>query len=202
MDERWVEAEGIDVETVMAEIRRRIEEKREKRVYTQEEIRAIEHVDLLPLPDILDVPHLYDPEEMEKHLGTLSFGTVRDLPMEFPLPPSGIKGKIKRVLYRLGHKLAPVINILTLYRLADLNFRTEKLVYTLEDNVRASLQIHTTYREHLKIVYNLFFHMTGETTKLKIENDSLRVKLKELENRLQFLEERERVLERSLEKRG
>jgi hypothetical protein len=45
---------------ILAEIAKRIEEKKKKRVFTEKEIREIEKMELHALPDILDVQSVYE----------------------------------------------------------------------------------------------------------------------------------------------
>jgi hypothetical protein len=49
-----------DQKEIMAEITKRIEEKKKNGVFTEKEIREIEKMELHPLPDILDVQSVYE----------------------------------------------------------------------------------------------------------------------------------------------
>jgi hypothetical protein len=49
-----------DRKKIMAEIKKRIEEKMKNGVFTEKEIREIERMELHPLPDILDVQSVYE----------------------------------------------------------------------------------------------------------------------------------------------
>ncbi len=49
-----------DQKKIMAEIAKRIEEKKKNGVFTEKEIREIEKMALNPLPDILDVQSVYE----------------------------------------------------------------------------------------------------------------------------------------------
>ncbi|NOR12590.1 MAG: hypothetical protein GQ545_04985 [Candidatus Aminicenantes bacterium] len=49
-----------DQKKIMAEIAKRIEEKKKNGVFTEKEIREIEKMELNPLPDILDVQSVYE----------------------------------------------------------------------------------------------------------------------------------------------
>ncbi len=49
-----------DQKKIMAEIAKRIEEKKKSGVFTEKEIREIEKMELNPLPDILDVQSVYE----------------------------------------------------------------------------------------------------------------------------------------------
>ncbi len=52
---------GIDVDEIMAGIRRRIEERRRAGAFRDEEIQAIAGLALQPLPDFLEIPDVYEP---------------------------------------------------------------------------------------------------------------------------------------------
>jgi hypothetical protein len=49
-----------DQKEIMAEITKRIEDKKKNGVFTEKEIREIEKMELHPLPDILDVQSVYE----------------------------------------------------------------------------------------------------------------------------------------------
>ncbi len=49
-----------DQKKIIAEIMKRIEEKKREGVFTEKEIREIEKMELHPLPDILDVQSVYE----------------------------------------------------------------------------------------------------------------------------------------------
>jgi len=52
---------GIDVEEIMAAIQKRIQEKKDAGLLKQGEIDEIVDMELQPLPDFLEIPHVYEP---------------------------------------------------------------------------------------------------------------------------------------------
>ena len=49
-----------DQKKILEEIKKRIEDKKKRGVFTEKEIREIEKMELHPLPDILDVQSVYE----------------------------------------------------------------------------------------------------------------------------------------------
>jgi len=211
MEEKWIEAEDIDVEKIMDEIRKRVEDKKKKGIYKEEEIEDIENVELLPLPDILDVPIVYNPEDLEKsyqgieHLGDRKVKELKEVRnRKLPVPPiSGAKKVIKNFILKVREKIFPLIKLLSFFTLTDLydgvKINSEKIdaaIVSIESFISETSHYLNIYKEHIKVLHNYIHHITTEITKLKVENDELKVKTKELESRLSFLEDRERALEK------
>ncbi len=212
MDDKWLEAhEDIDVEEIMRTIRKRIEDKKAKGIYKEEEIEDIENVELLPLPDILDVPVVFDVDEIEKTFDRVrdfnlnlksDLNEVRKFKFEHP-KVSTLKQKVKNFLIKVRSKLRPLLKIPSFFLISEfeekVNLNTAKLdmmISTIEklgDNINSALGV---YKEHIKVLHNYTSHITTEITKLKIENEELKVKIKELEESIEFLKERERALEK------
>jgi len=214
MEDKWLEAEGIDVEKIMEEIRKRVEDKKKKGIYKEEEIEDIENVELLPLPDILDVPVVYSPEDLEKSykgIESLSERKIKELrEIKRTLPQvSGAKRVIRNFVIKIRSKIFPLLKLLSFFTLTDLYDGVHANASVI-DEIKGSIMGYineaghylNVYKEHIKILHNYIHHITTEITKLKVENDELKVRVKELESRLSFLEERERALEKeTVEKR-
>ncbi len=208
MEEKWINVSSeIDVEKIMENIRKRIEDKKAKGIYKEEEIEDIENVELLPLPDILDVPVVFDVDEIEKTFENIEklnlqisqeLHKVRNTSL-FSDVKEGIKLKIKRNIVKIREKILPLLKFLSLFIVSDIYLNRAKIdqltdvTNTFRNNIFSALNVH---KEHLKILHNYIAHITTEITKLKIENDELKVKIKELESKLELLSERERILEK------
>ncbi len=202
MEDKWIESSDINVEEIMKKIRERVEDKKRKGIYKEEEIKDIENVELLPLPDILDVPVVYSPEDLERGFEKIKeLGDVKTIEIEKP-PQSKLKTRIKNIMIRIRNRIFPVLNFFSFFTLSELyassDLNKEKINILIDKNS----EILNIYKEHIKILHNYVHHITTEITKLKIENDELKVKLKEVENKLGFLEDRERTLEKETVEKG
>ncbi len=196
MEEKWLEASDINVEEIMKKIRERVEDKKKKGIYKEEEIKDIENVELFPLPDILDVPVVYSPEDLERGFEKIKeLSNVKLIELEKP-PQSKLKIKIRNFMIKIRNKIFPLLNFISFFTLSELyasvDLNKEKINILVDKNS----EVLNLYKEHLKILHNYIHHITTEITKLKIENDELKVRLKEIENKLGFLEDRERTLEK------
>ncbi len=204
MEEKWIEAEGIDVEKIMEEIRKRVEDKKRKGIYKEEEIEDIENVELLPLPDILDVPIVYQPEDLEKSykgIETLRERKIKELrAIKNSIPQvTGFKRKVKDFVIKIRGKIFPLLKLLSFFTLTDLYDGVQinsSSIESMMGYINESVHYLNVYKEHIKVLHNYVHHITTEITKLKVENDELKVRVKELESRLSFLEDRERALEK------
>ena len=54
-------AAGIDVDEIMAAIQKKIQDKKDAGLLKQSEIDEIAEMELQPLPDFLEIPHIYEP---------------------------------------------------------------------------------------------------------------------------------------------
>jgi len=199
MKDKWIEpSNDIDVEKIMEKIRKRIEDKKKKGIYKKEEIEDIENVELLPLPDTLDVPIVYDPEDIEQGFKMIEEmkkmekeGKIKAVKIR-PSKESGLRAKLKNLLLKLKPKMMPIVNLFSFLTFSEI-FENQEYIRDLIKDTRRPLYV---FKEHIKILHNYVHHLTSEFTKLKIENDELRVKIKEIENKLELLENRERTLEK------
>jgi hypothetical protein len=196
MEDKWLEASDINVEEIMKKIRERVEDKKKKGIYKEEEIKDIENVELFPLPDILDVPIVYSPEDLERGFEKVKeLSNVKLIELEKP-PQSKLKIKIRNLMIKIRNKIFPLLNFISFFTLSELYASTDLNKEKINILVDKNSEILNLYKEHLKILHNYIHHITAEITKLKIENDELKVKLKETESKLGFLEDRERTLEK------
>ena len=107
-----------------------------------------------------------------------------------PEPPArGWKGLVKKAARFLVRPALPVL--IPLYE--RFKFRTTYDVNVRLDETGARLG---TTRETVKLLHNLGHNLVLELTKLKVEHESLKSKVRVLEKQLETLDRRERVLEK------
>jgi hypothetical protein len=162
-----IRSEDVDVEAIMASIRKRIEEKR-KGLYTEEEVREIaEH----RLDGVLDA-HQFNSDFIEDFRSAPSrwnflFGaeTVYE----------SSRGAVGRVLYQLRRALRPI----------------QKLFWNPNPMISA-----LSRQSDLNAYYvHLFHNLAVEVTKLNLETQDLRNRVLQLQGRLEMQARREKTLE-------
>jgi len=186
-------AEDIDVREIMADIQRRIQEKKASGVLRQVEIDEIEEMELQPLPDFLEIPNVY-----ENHL----YPGQDEKPFEpFHLEPELEGGAAKKVLGVFRRLLMPIMRFMLRPFRTDL----QNLVVELHNTNRQDLHhlkslvpVVQQSKEYVKLLHNTINNMIVEASKLKIEEELLKTKIKVLEDKAAFLEERQRAVEKKL----
>ncbi len=108
---------GIDVDGIMESIRRRIAEKKESGLLKDRDVEEIEAMELLPLPDFLEIPNVYRP-------CLYPAGPASDVPPFVAVPfvapsiavdegGSGLRGLVKAAMRGLRRGLLPVLRFMT-----------------------------------------------------------------------------------------
>lgn len=186
-------AEEIDVQAIMADIQRQIEEKKSAGLLRQVEIDEIEEMELQPLPDFLEIPNVY-----ENHLYP---GREAEDFVPFHLEPEQEGGAVKKALGLLRRLLMPLLRFMLRPFRTDL----QNLIVELHNtNSRDIHQLKTLIpvvqqsKEYVKLLHNTINNMIVEASKLKIEEELLKTKIKVLEDKASFLEERQRAIEKKL----
>ncbi|MBS3819178.1 hypothetical protein KGY73_06700 [bacterium] len=123
----------------------------------------------------------------------------------------GLKGKIKQLLLRGIRPFSPLIKLLVLpvhqeireahrslhhahKRLDNL----EKMNSNLEQKIKElSTQLNRT-QEYVKLLHNLSHNTVVELSKLKIEEENIKIKNRIMEKDLEFLSKREKTLEKKI----
>lgn len=177
----------IDVKEIMEKIKENIEKKKKEGIYTEKEIKEIEEMMPYPLPDIQDIHHFY-----EQHL-------YRDVEKaeeaaKLQPPPPGFKTKIKNLLLKIMKPVAPIIKLMVLPVHQQIMETNEKL-YRTDKNLERLYPVINKTTEYVKLLHNLAHHLVAELTKLKIEKEGLKTKMRNIENKIALLEKREKVLE-------
>jgi len=197
----------IDVAQIMEAIRNRIKEKKESGVLKQSEIDEIVDMELLPLPDFLEVPNVYQPHlypgEIEQKPGKREF---TPLEMSFEKEEgSGLRGVVKKILLKIRKiffplvrfMVRPIYNELKQFSVDRFNENAFKLYRDLEDT-QYYKQISVQSKEYIKLLHNAFNNLVVELSKLKIDHELLKTKIKILEDKIEFLENRERAIEKKI----
>jgi hypothetical protein len=134
--------------------------------------------------------------------------------------PSGFKARMKRILLRVMRPFAPLVKFLvfpvqqelrqTIVALDQTNRRLDYLFVTVEKELaklsdamsrRMDAEIPplredvVSLRDYAKLLHNLSHNLVVELTKLKIEEETLKNKVRIMEKDFEFLGRRERALE-------
>ena len=197
----------IDVVQVMETIQNRIREKKDSGVLKQSEIDEIVDMELLPLPDFLEVPNVYEPHLYPGEIETLP-GQREYHPMEIVYEKeegTGLRGLIKKILLKtrkiffplVRFMVRPLYNELKQFSVDRFNENAYKLFRDLEDT-QYYKQISVQSKEYIKLLHNGFNNLVVEMSKLKIDHELLKTKIKVLEDKMEFLENRERAIEKRI----
>jgi len=186
-------AEDIDVQAIMAEIQRQIEEKKSSGLLRQVEIDEIEEMELQPLPDFLEIPNVY-----ENHLYP---GREAEDFVPFHLEPEMEGGTTKKVLGLLRRLLMPLLRFMLRPFRTDLQNLIVELHNTNSRDIhhlKTLIPVVQQSKEYVKLLHNTINNMIVEASKLKIEEELLKTKIKVLEDKVSFLEARQRAIEKKL----
>jgi hypothetical protein len=174
---------GIDVDEIMDDIRRKIQEKKDAGLLKQRDIDEIAEMELQPLPDFQEIPNIYDP--------ILYPGFAENQSPEVALEESLREtGAVKAVMKKVRGLLSPLIRFMT----RPLYIELKTGILQLQKKERIVLQS----SEYIRLLHNAMHNMIVEISKLRTETELLKTKIKILEDRSEFLENRERALEKKL----
>jgi hypothetical protein len=177
----------------MASIKKRIQEKKDSGVLRQTEIDEIEDMELLPLPDFLEIPNVYEPHLYPEH-------KAEDF-LPFCIEPEVEAGLVKKILGKIRGLLMPLLRFMIRPFVSDLKNLTVALHnQNKEDihNLKQIIPITFQSKEYIKLLHNTINNMIVESSKLKIEEELLKTKIRVLEDKIEFLENRERAIEKKL----
>jgi len=176
-------AAEINVEEIMAAIQKKIQDKKDAGLLKQSEIDEISEMELQPLPDFLEIPHIYEP--------VLYPGFTENM-----APPAALEeaiqetGLAKGVMKKFRGLLYPLIRFMT----RPLYVELKTGILDLQKKVPIILQS----SEYVRLLHNAMHNMIVEASKLKTEEEILKTKIRFLEDKIEFLENRERALEKKL----
>jgi hypothetical protein len=176
-------AAEINVDEIMAAIQKKIQDRKDAGLLKQSEIDEIAEMELQPLPDFLEIPHIYEPVLYP------GFG-------ENMAPPAALEeairetGLAKGILKKFRDLLYPLIRFMT----RPLYVELKTGILDLQKKVPIILQS----SEYVRLLHNAMHNMIVEASKLKTEEEILKTKIRFLEDKIEFLENRERALEKKL----
>ncbi len=183
----------IDVSAIMAQIESRIEEQKQSGVLKESEIEEICQMEMLPLPDFLDVPNVYEPHLYPPHHASPYSPHVFVAETE--------AGAIKSLMGKIRKGLDPLLRFFLRPHYNEIR----NIVTELHNanglgihNLKQDNPILHQSKEYIKLLHNALNNIIVEFSKLKIEEELLKTQIKVMEDRLSFLEKRERSIERTL----
>ncbi len=202
MDNKSVEnnfldtSDNIDVEEIMDKIKTKIREKMDSGVLKQREIDEMEEMELLPLPDFLDIPNVYQPHLYPNEPELEEFSPVH-------FTAENEQGFVKKIMGKTRKVIFPLIRFMTrpIYNelrnlISELHNKNKEDIHPLKRDFPLILKS----KEYIKLLHNTINNMIVESTKMRIEDELLKTKVKVLEDKLEFLENRERALEKKVYK--
>jgi hypothetical protein len=193
----------IDVEQIMTAIQKRIREKKETGILKQSEIDEISDMELLPLPDFNDVPKVYEP-----HLypGVQPGPALKNEfhPMEASFEKeggTGIRGIIKKILGKIRKIFFPFVRFMArpVYNelkqlIIDLHNENSYKLFELEHYKKTE----NRNKEYIILLHHTVNNLIAEASKSKIEQELQKTRIKVLEDKIEFLENRERAVEKKI----
>ncbi len=155
--------------------------------------------------------------ELEQHVPPEYSATPAPIPPQTE-EPSGRKAKIKNLALKLMRPFSPLIKFVvlpvhqelkeTIQNLYETNQRLDVLERKIDDNlsrideefqaVNRRLKELNRVREYVKLLHSLSHNIVVELTKLKIEEERLKITARILEKDFEFLGRREKALERKV----
>jgi hypothetical protein len=176
-------APEIDVDEIMAAIQKKIQDKKDAGLLKQSEIDEIVEMELQPLPDFLEIPHVYEP--------ILYPGFAENIAPSAPLEETMREtGLAKGLLKKVRALFFPLIRFMT----RPLYVELKSAVLDLQKKVPIVLQS----SEYVRLLHNAMHNLIVEVSKLKTEEELLKTRMRILEDKVEFLENRERALEKRL----
>ncbi len=193
MDEFITANEEIDVNAIMDSIRRKIQDKKDAGILKQKEIDEIVEMELLPLPDFLEIPNVYEPHLYPEHKGE-DFNPIH-------VEPEIEAGAVKKIMAKFRSVLSPITRFMMRPFLTDQTNRVVELHNANKQdihNLKQLIPVILQSKEYIKLLHNTINNMIVETSKNQIEKELLKTKIKVLEDKIEFLENRERAIEKKL----
>ncbi len=175
-------APEIDVEEIMSAIQKQIQEKKDAGLLRQSEIDEIAEMELQPLPDFLEIPHIYEP--------VLYPGFAENMAPPAALEDIQEKGLVKGIMKKVRGLLAPWMRFMN----RPLYVELKTGINDLQKKVPIILQS----SEYIRLLHNAMHNLIVEATKLKTDHELLKTRMRVLEDKVEFLENRQRAMEKRL----
>ncbi len=187
--------ENIDVKEIMKNIEKKIEEKKKLGILRDKEINEIEDMELLPIPDFLEIPNVYEPHLYKK----FNMEEFKPLHIEPEIEEgSGIKGLIKKILKFTRKLFLPLIRFMIRPFVTDLKNMIVELHNKNSKDLHYIKPITSFSKEYIILMHNTINNMIVEMTKLKTDHELLKTRIKILEDKVEFIENRERQIEKKI----
>jgi hypothetical protein len=180
-------SKDINVEEIMAAIRKKIQDKKDSGLLKQREIDEIAEMELQPLPDFLEIPNTYEPH-LYPNLGQYE---LIPSPAEEEIKETGLA---KGLLKKIRNLLSPLIR----FMIRPLYLELKTAIVETRNHLFKHIPMVLQSSEYIRLLHNAINNMIVEASKLKTEEELLKTKIKILEDRMEFLENRERALEKKL----
>jgi len=179
----------IDVEEIMAAIRKKIQDKKDSGLLKQSEIDEIAEMELQPLPDFLEIPSNYENILYPGFAENMAAAAPASL--EEALRETGL---VKGIMKKVRQLLSPLIRFMN--RPMYIELKTN--ILDLQADLKKKVPIILQSSEYIRLLHNAMHNMIVEASKLKTEEELLKTKIRILEDKIEFLENRERALEKKL----
>lgn len=183
-----------------------------------------ENIDVADIMDQIKKKIASQPKkEPEPPVVESDYGPFVEAPPEMPPEASGTRTKIKALLLKIMKPFSPLIRLLVLpvsHELAEtvktLDYTRRELVYlygkldnellqlygkldrvdkTVNKRIDLAFDDIGRIKEYTKLLHSLLHNVVVEMTKLKIEEENLKIKARILEKDFEFLGQREKALE-------
>ncbi len=175
-------AAEIDVDGIMASIRSKIQERKDAGLLKQSDIDEIAEMELQPLPDFQEIPHIYEP--------VLYPGFAENM-----APPAALeeaiqeKGPLKGIMKKIRSLLSPWTRFMNRPMYVELK--------TGINDLQKKVPIVLQSSEYIRLLHNAMHNLIVEASKLKTEEEMLKTRMRILEDKIEFLENRQRALEKN-----
>lgn len=192
-------ASEIDVEQIMNSIKERIREKQNSGILTQEKIEEIENLELISIPDFNEIPNVYEPNLYPPASSQSSKPPFQPFQLSYEDEGgSGVRGLVKKTLKVFRKVFSPFIRFFSrpIYNelkqfTVDRYNENSRLIYEFDRSAFYS-------KEYIRILHNALSNLIHETTKLKVDQEMLKTRIKVLEDKVEFVENRERAIEKKV----
>lgn len=183
-----------------------------------------ENIDVADIMDQIKKKIASRPErEPEPPIGAFDDGPYAEAPPEMPPEASGTRSKVKFLLLKIMKPFSPLIRLLILpvshelaetvkildhtrrelvylygkldYELSQLYGKLERVDKTVNERIDLAFDDIGRIKEYTKLLHSLSHNVVVEMTKLKIEEENLKIRARILEKDFEFLGQREKALE-------
>lgn len=190
------------------------DKKEQKKFINEEEINIdYDNIDVADIMDQIKRKIATQPiKPAEGDLKNEAFYSSSGLSPAGPEEPSGTKAKVKKLLLRVMKPFSPLIKVMILpvhqetqnnfdqtnRRLDFLNEKLDHLNQATNKRVDLAFEGLNKALEYTKLLHSLSHNIVVELTKLKIEQENLKVKTRIMEKDFEFLGRKEKAIEKEI----